>query len=561
MRLAGQEKLGFYAIPELEVDGLVKHLALGPANEKSGEHFLLDPCAGEGVAIRLIADALKVPYKNVYAVEMNRERGVLVRENLPGGQILAPCDFFSTLIGHRSFGCIYANPPFDSAEIGRGNGREETRFLTECHSLLVDNGVIVFVAPLQTYKGKDFRHFAETHFKDILLYRFEKPIYNEVVMFARKRANALHEDESYKRGVLTINYKLEGGTYGRSYDYDRQRYKGINALLELPAFGSLACDWVDGCPGEEHKTIRVYDIPPCYRPYRFAKADYLDEELIAAVEESSNQSLYRAMSEPDIAEAPLPLAEGHVALLVASGALDGLIEVPGRSELNHVMRGIARKVEQLNEEAGKCVLAEDGKSMRVTEVMSETMDTKIRCIDKTSKVFTFGLEPVKNTKTREQTIDIEKATGECESPVVIYLVRDGNSDYINIDCGGKTIKFCFDTGAEICQLSSADLKGCAYFPTGRTFNLVGAAGLGVPAKEVLICRMEVAGLVCKNVRCAVTEPLLGEVPALLGQNFLRMFDYTYFQNKGRLTLTLAKEEEEEDGDMIDGEQASDRDQV
>jgi hypothetical protein len=35
---------------------------------------------------------------------------------------------------------------------------------------------------------------------------------------------------------------------------------------ELPALGTIACDWVDGCPGEPHKLIRVWDIPPSWKP-------------------------------------------------------------------------------------------------------------------------------------------------------------------------------------------------------------------------------------------------------------------------------------------------------
>ena len=540
MRLSGQERCGYFPTPPEVGPELLKHLSLGQRTEKASEHQILDPCCGEAEILKQIADGLHIPYGTVYGVEIDKGRGEKARQVLPGANMLAPCDLFSTLISPRSFSLLFTNPPFDSAEIGRGNGREETRFAKEAYGLLVDNGVLVMVAPLRTYRGQEFREFLETHFRDIGLYRFPTPIYSEVVMIARKRSSALDQEEASKRGVLTVNYGLRT-LHGRAFDYRMNRYRGVGDLNELPALGTIACDWVDGCPGEPHDLIKIWDIPPSWRPSRFAKGDYLEDELIEAILASDNNKLFRAESEPDIAEAPLPLAEGHVALLVASGALDGLIEVPGRPELAHVMRGISRKVEQPNEEASKAVLSEDGRSMRVTEVYSETMDTRIRCVDRSFTIFTFGLEPAKSAKTREFDVKIEQASTDigASDSVEIALIREGNSDFVSIDCGFRRIKFVFDTGAEICQVNSSDVKGVDHFVTGRTFSLVGAAGLAVPAKEILICSMMIGTLTAKNVRCAVVEPILGDVPNLLGQNFLRMFDYTYSQKSSILTLRLA----------------------
>jgi clan AA aspartic protease (TIGR02281 family) len=535
-RLAADEKLCYYPIPEIEVDGLVKHLQLGPPTERANQYHILDPCGGEGRALKMIAAALGVPDKQCYIVELDKGRGEECRRTLPGANILAPCSLFSTMISFRSFSLVYCNPPFSDG-LGKGSGRDELQFAKEAYNLLADHGVLVLVAPLKTFQGRDCREFLDAHFKDQYLYRFATPIYDEVVMLARKRANPLAESEP---GGLKKMYGMDG--FNRTFNYNLGRYSGINSLSELPALGTIGHLWDKGSPAKDpQKMINVWDVPPNWRPSKFQKANYLPEELIAALADSDNEALYRAATEPTIAEAPLPLAEGHVALLVASGALDGLIEVPERPELNHVMRGISRKVEYPNEEAGKCVLSEDGNSMRVTEVFSEQMDTTIRAVDKTFKIFTFELKPIKSDKTREYEVKIEEAEGD-RGTVVIPLIREGLSDYIDILCGTRTIRFCFDTGAEMCSLSSDDLKGVEYFVTGKTMRVTTAGGTSHIAKEIVIARMRIGDLVARNVRCVVSEPTAGKIPALLGMNFLQVFDFAYSRSACTLTLTMAKKD-------------------
>ena len=150
-RLAAQEALCYFPAPADACEGLLKHLALGEPNGKATEHFILDPCAGQGEFINQLAEGLNVPQKNVHAVELDKRRGEAIRLLMPNAQVLAPCSFFQTLIAARSFGLIYCNPPFDD-KLG-GNGREETDFVKECYILLAENGVIVVVAPLKTSRN------------------------------------------------------------------------------------------------------------------------------------------------------------------------------------------------------------------------------------------------------------------------------------------------------------------------------------------------------------------------------------------------------------------------
>ena len=56
--------------------------------------------------------------------------------------------------------------------------------------------------------------------------------------------------------------------------------------------------------------------------------------------------------------------------------------------------------------------------MRVTEVYSEQMDTKIRAIDGSFTIYTFGVEPRKvDGNTREYDMAIETVEGETRAPL------------------------------------------------------------------------------------------------------------------------------------------------
>jgi predicted aspartyl protease len=87
---------------------------------------------------------------------------------------------------------------------------------------------------------------------------------------------------------------------------------------------------------------------------------------------------------------------------------------------------------------------------------------------------------------------------------------------------------------------AADL-GLTY--TGKTAQCQVADGSEVQAKVAIIRSIKVGKLEAKNVECAVLPPGKAEAPPLLGQSFLRNFDYKYTQKTGRLVLTKVEPDE------------------
>lgn len=75
MRLAGQAKMGYYPTPPELLPLLCKCLQRGGA----GLLRILDPCAGEGHALKALSEHLDAI---TYGIELDRERGITAQRNL-----------------------------------------------------------------------------------------------------------------------------------------------------------------------------------------------------------------------------------------------------------------------------------------------------------------------------------------------------------------------------------------------------------------------------------------------------------------------------------------------
>src|SRR5437667_12738358 len=106
MRQAAEAKLGFYPVAN-EALGL-----LARALRVEGDTAILDPCAGEGAAIRFLGQALGVPQERTYAIELAENRALRLAENLPDAKRLGPASFIATHVSPGSLGLAWVNPPF-----------------------------------------------------------------------------------------------------------------------------------------------------------------------------------------------------------------------------------------------------------------------------------------------------------------------------------------------------------------------------------------------------------------------------------------------------------------
>jgi predicted RNA methylase len=343
----GECRLGYYAAPSEAVAAIVSHLQRPDSG--SDRARILDPCCGEGLALRQIAAGLSIPGPNIYAVELDAGRAERARESLPGAHVLGPATFLGTQITGSTFSLAYVNPPF-ADELGGGR-REEQTFVERATRLLVPKGVLVLICPTTALAhNTTFQEYLDCHYEDAVLFRFpdEQRHFRELVYIATKRKTDVPRHQGYLRSLsLYSAYRPED-----------------------PVIGTEPHQWT---------------LPPAPGPNRFLKAEYTEPELVEAVERSPLAQRLEPPSPPLPQKPPLPLHKGHVALLLASGMLDGLIE-PEDGHV-HVVRGTARKVGYLSEKSR----TEDADSGAVTEkeVWSQKIVLTVRAVGRDGTIRTF----------------------------------------------------------------------------------------------------------------------------------------------------------------------------
>ena len=340
MRLAAQVRGGFYPVHEEVVTHAVSFL-----EAPVGERFaILDPCAGEGMAIRQLRELLGCPSTLTYAIELDDSRADAVHVTLPEAHVLAPADFFGCRASFGTFSFIWLNPPFDYSY---GGYRMEEQFLLQATEWLKPGGVMALVCPENVVEeySRARQHFTRWY-ENVAIISFpeaHRP-FHEVMVFGHKRSRPEGEQNSYWKAWDSI-----------------QAPKGFR-----------------------------YHIPPGNGPRLFRKVEPTESELRRMLAGSPLQSYLMSPSEIPVPSPPLPLGIGHVALLLASGHLDGVVQPEGK--LPHVVRGTSRKHSYVSDVAD--TENPDGSTTTRTTI-SERIDLVIRTVDCSGHIRTFSEADVK----------------------------------------------------------------------------------------------------------------------------------------------------------------------
>jgi len=300
----------------------------------NAEAVVADPCGGEGFAIKRLAEGLQVKPENIYAIELEDDRSLTIKETLAGSNVLAPASFFGTDIRPGSFSLVWCNPPFTDA-LGGGR-RVELDFLSRSLDLLVAGGVIVLVCPERVAGDAKIQAVMLAWCDKVKQFAFPEPVreYGEVVLLGRKRDRLIA-----KLGKAT---------------------------------------WSPGNVGNP------YELPPAPGPgTRWAKTSLTDTELIRALDNSPLRKRLEPPADKPLPRPPLALGAGHLALLLASGHLDGLVKP--ENEPGHVVRGIAMKVPEITDEE----TVEDKNTVTTKTVISEKILLTVRVADHTGTIHTL----------------------------------------------------------------------------------------------------------------------------------------------------------------------------
>jgi hypothetical protein len=324
--------------------------ALAPS---AGHMSILDPCAGEGVAIAEVAHALGREHVRAYAVEYDAERAAHARG------LVDRClhaDLMETIISRQTFGLLWLNPPYGDLVRDQTNGYEfrgrarlEKLFYQKSIPLLQYDGVLVYIIPAYVLDA-ELVGWLTRHFTDLRAYRAVDAQFKQVVIFGRRirQRDQASSDARTARALL-----LEVG-------------RGQVDLEELPS------RW----------PFPPYCVPPCSaEPAQFYRITLEPEQFAAEIHRL--QGLWPSF---DIHLGPaqqLPrpparvLSRWHLALALAAGAISGVVR--SKSGRIMVVKGDTHKEKSLKTE---CTENDDG-SIRETRILTDRFVPVIRAWDMT----------------------------------------------------------------------------------------------------------------------------------------------------------------------------------
>lgn len=334
-------------------------IALSPA---SGPMNIIDPCAGEGVAIAEAAHALGRDLVTAYAVEYDAERAGHARG------LVDHCihgDLMDTLITRQSFGLMWLNPPYgdlpkDDNGIQRhqiqGRPRLEKVFYQRTLPLLQYGGVLVFIVPHYSLDAETVGWLTR-HFKELRVFRALETQFKQVVVFGvrvRQRDQSSSATKSSRELLQAIG-------------------AGDIEAAELPA------DW----------PFQPYAVPAAQaEPEQFYRVTLEPEQFALEIQRLQglwpNVDTHLGAAQQSLRPPARALSQWHLALALAAGAISGVVT----SKIGKVMvvKGDTHKAKSKTIEYTE---REDG-SVAETRILTDRFVPVIRAWDLTPGSQTLG---------------------------------------------------------------------------------------------------------------------------------------------------------------------------
>lgn len=333
--------------------------ALAPAK---GPMCILDPCAGEGMAIAEAAHALGRDQAKAFAVEYDAERAAhargLVDRCLHG-------DLMDTLISRQSFGLLWLNPPYGDLTRGidgnigyqgQGRPRLEKLFYQRSLPLLQYNGVLVLIIPAYVLDA-ELVGWLTRHFADLRIYRAVEKQFKQVVIFGRR---IRQREQASNDAKATRSLMLQVG-------------QGAIAAEELPGEWPFLPYTVPESQADPEHFYRV-----TMEPAQFAEEVARLHGLWPALD------VHLKVAQQSLRPPARALSHWHLALALAAGAISGVVRSQNGRIL--VVKGDTHKNKTLQTEYTE---RDDG-SVTETRILTDKFVPVIRAWDMTPDSPTRG---------------------------------------------------------------------------------------------------------------------------------------------------------------------------
>lgn len=237
---------GYYPTDEATIERTLNALAAKDPNQRIR---IIDPTAGEGVAIAEIAHHLGRENVEAYAVEYNRERAdhasTLVDHCLRS-------DLMDTVISNTSFGLLFLNPPYGDMAPGyngaiydqsKGRKRLEKLFYQKSYPMLQYGGILVYIIPYNQLDD-EVSTWLCNHFSQLRVYEAVDKQFKQVVIFGvrTKKSELDLADRKKMLGVLKALYQGEMKAEELPQDWPYEPYLVPSSKAELQHFYQITMD-------------------------------------------------------------------------------------------------------------------------------------------------------------------------------------------------------------------------------------------------------------------------------------------------------------------------------
>lgn len=346
---------GYFPTDEMSLERILA--ALVPDNT-SGMIRILDPCAGEGVAVTEITCHLGEK-SQAYAVEYDAERAAHCATM---SDVTLHSDLMDTVISQQAFSLLFLNPPYgdlvkDNEPDGdkKGRARLEKQFYQRTVSNLMYDGILILIIPFYSL-DKEFSNWLANSFTDIQTFSAATDQFQQVVIFGKR----IRQNQQNQSDIKQLFQRLIA--IG----------KGDETAVPLPE--SWDVPYTVPIVRQELKHFYRVTMEPVQ----------LAEEILHI------QGLWSSFSTQLCVRSKPPrppvrqLSRWHLALALAAGAITGVITSPAGRTL--VVRGDTYKTRKRKAEFSE----DDDGNITETIIMTDCFIPAISAWDMTPNSETFG---------------------------------------------------------------------------------------------------------------------------------------------------------------------------
>lgn len=287
------------------------------------ETAALDPTCGEGLILKQLTEN-QTETVMTYGVELDKRRALTAAENLDR-LVQAPIE--SMVISNDAFGFVFLNPPYDHTMKAYGDEKSERKEYTELvrgTRYLAPGGIMLYIIPSYRFSDRQIARFLATHFEDVALTRFtdeDYPDFRQCIFIGKKKESKTKRfDELLYQKFLDCN----------SEHFIETEVKPADQLI-----------------GEQTWTV------PAVKPEvaTFYTRIEQKEEFYSLIHNNKGFTAFKEHTRPkslSIGGDPIiNIAQGQMALLLASGAVNGVL---GEGERLHVVQGMEVVTQVVTEE-------------------------------------------------------------------------------------------------------------------------------------------------------------------------------------------------------------------